>query len=106
MSWREAKAECEARGWRLCSGQELDRKGSSGCCGSELAGSNQCGYDSELVWTSTTGGKGPHESLGRLHSDTAFEDVRLVEVDLLGLRQVDGLTVQGDMAGERYRGLA
>jgi hypothetical protein len=44
VSWREAKSKCEARGWRLCSRVELERKGSSGCCGSVIAGTNQCGY--------------------------------------------------------------
>jgi len=98
VSWGEAKVRCEARGWRLCTRQELDRKASSGCCGSGLAGTNRCGYDSELVWTNNTGGADPLDRLGRLHSDTAFENVRQVGVELLGMRRVDGVSVQGGAA--------
>ena len=104
VSWSEAGASAG----RLCTRQELDRKASSGCCGSGLAGTNRCGYDRELVWTNNTGGADPLDRLGRLHSDTAFENVRQVEVDLLGMRRVDGVSVQGGVAaaGAPARGLA
>ena len=71
-------------------------------------GTNRCGYDRELVWTNNTGGADPLDRLGRLHSDTAFENVRQVEVDLLGMRRVDGVSVQGGVAaaGAPSRGLA
>jgi len=62
-------------------------------------------YDSELVWTNNTGGA--DNLAGHLHSDIAFENVQQVEVDLLGgPRQVDGLIVQGGVAGARSHGLA
>lgn len=51
VTWQEAKLMCESKGWRLCSRAELTVQGSSGCCTN-----NQCGYDNELVWTSTHGG--------------------------------------------------
>ena len=106
VSWHGAKSRCESRGWRLCSRQELEREASSGCCGSELSGTNKCGYDGELVWTNTTGGADLFDSAGRLHSDTAFENVRQVEVDLLRVRKVDGLSVQGAVADTASPGLA
>ena len=73
-----------------------------------MAGTNWCGYDRELVWTNNTGGADPLDRLGRLHSDTAFENVRQVEVDLLSMRRVDGVSVQGGVAaaGAPSRGLA
>ena len=106
VSWHGAKSRCESRGWRLCSRQELEREASSGCCGSELSGTNKCGYDGELVWTNTTGGADLFDSAGRLHSDTAFENARQVEVDLLRVRKVDGLSVQGAVADTASPGLA
>jgi len=48
VTWQGAQRMCESKGWRLCSRAELTAKGSSGCCAN-----NQCGYDNELVWTST-----------------------------------------------------
>lgn len=106
VSWHEAKSRCESRGWRLCSMQELEREKSSGCCGSELSGTNKCGYDGELIWTKTTGGADLFDSTGRLHSDTAFENAGQVEVDLLSVHKVDGLIVQGGVANNAFPGLA
>ena len=51
VTWKEAKLMCESKGWRLCSRAELTVQGSSGCCTN-----NKCGYDNELVWTSTHAG--------------------------------------------------
>ena len=97
VNWREAKSRCETRGWRLCSRVELNRKASSGCCGQLEADTprNLCGYDEEHVWTSTSVDAGWEEEIGRLHSDNAFESVKQVTVDLLSVRQIDGLQIQG-----------
>ena len=90
VNWYKAKSMCESRGWRLCSKEELNRKASSGCCGSAMAGTNLCGYDEKLVWTNTN----VVQNKCRLHSEFAFENVTQVTLDLLHVQWVDGLNVQ------------
>jgi len=95
VNWHEAISRCATRGWRLCRREELNRKASSGCCGSPESATNMCGYDEEPVWTSTVVDVDQEDDTGRLHSDTAFENVKQITVDLLRVRWIDGLTIQG-----------
>ena len=106
VNWHEAKSRCEKRGWRLCSKEELNRKASSGCCGPFEADipPNLCGYDEEHVWTRTSVDASREEEIGRLHTDTAFENVEQVTVDLLRMRRIEGLEIQGVVPEDTIRG--
>jgi hypothetical protein len=106
INWYEAKSKCESRGWRLCSREELNRKASSGCCGSDMAGTNLCGYDDKLVWTGTTGDTDLLETKGRLYSETAIQNSKQVTLDLLRVRWVDGLNVQSAVPEIQFHGIA
>jgi len=103
----EAKALCEAKGWRLCTRVELNDYYSSGCCSSKYATStpNLCGYDEKLVWTSNIGGN-IVDSRGRLDSDRAMEHVKQVTVDLGKIRAVRGIQMQSGVPSPPFDGPA
>jgi len=108
VNWHDARSMCESRGWRLCSQQELNRRSSSGCCGSSTAGTNLCGYDDKLVWTSTKGDSDRLEKTCRqhCHSEVTFDNVTQVTFDLLSPQWVDGLNVQIAVPEVPFHGLA
>ena len=98
-TWRDAKARCEERGWRLCRREELNRPGSAGCCSG-----NRCGYNEELVWTSNVGGLLQDNTQGRIGGDVAFESVTEVTLDLGEVQIVRGVQVQNGVQEIAYNG--
>lgn len=60
-----------------------------------MEGVDNCGYDNELVWTSTQGGLQPQNNHGRLNSETALQNVTHVALDLGKLQLIRGVQVQG-----------
>ena len=100
VTWPEAKTKCEARGWRLCRREELNRYDSAGCCDTL----DRCGYNAELVWTSNMGGLQPDDTYGQLYSDTAIEGVTEVIVDLGEVQSVRGVKLQGGVPETPYNG--
>jgi len=102
VTWPEAKTQCEARGWRLCRREELNRYDSAGCCDTL----DRCGYNAELVWTSNVGGLQPYDTYGQLYSDTAIEGVTKVTVDLGEVQIVRGVKLQGGVPETSYNGPA
>ena len=93
-TWHEGNTLCKSKGWRLCTREELNILGSSGCC-SRIPGVDHCGYDNELVWTSTEGGLQPQNKYGHLNSDTALQNVTQVVLDLGKLQFIRGVQLQG-----------
>jgi hypothetical protein len=104
-SWYQAKALCQARGWRLCSREELNILGSSGCC-SRVKDVDHCGYDNELVWTDTQGGLQAQDNQGRLNSDAALKNSTEVTLDLGKLQFIQGIQIQGGVADNIFYGAA
>jgi len=101
----EAKALCEAKGWRLCTRNEMNEEYSSGCCTSKYTKTtvpNKCGYDERLVWTSDMAGLQVIDGEGRVDSDRALENVRQVTVDLGEVQTVRGIRMQGGVHSKPY----
>ena len=103
FTWYEAKAMCEAKGWRLCRREELDAKNGARCCSRDPT-YDICGYNTQLVWTSNLGGLQLSDNHGRLHSPVAFESVSHLTVDLGEVLTVRGLQIQGGVADELFYG--
>ena len=104
-TWHEADALCQSRGWRLCTREELNVLGSSGCC-SRLEGIDNCGYDNELVWTNTQGGLQKLNTDGRLNSDVALKNFTHVVLDLGKLQFIRGIQLQGGIPDNIFYGAA
>ena len=104
FSWHEAKAKCEARGWRLCRRDELERPGSAGCCTKTADGTDQCGYNKELVWTDDVGGTQTGNIRGRIDSDISMDRVFQVTVDLDRVQIVRGIQIQSGVPDVPYNG--
>ncbi len=105
MDWYQAQARCATRGWRLCSREELNRVGSSGCCGT----SDLCGFDDRLVWTNTVVSDGSRLSAdrkGKLHSDEPMENVSSPIVDLTAVKNISGIKLQGGISDVQFNGRA
>jgi len=104
FSWYEAKAKCEARGWRLCRRGELEMPGSAGCCTRTKTGTDRCGYNTELVWTADIGGTETGNIRGRINSEISFERSKEVIVDLEWIQTVWGIQMQGGAPDVPFNG--
>jgi len=100
VTWPEAKFKCEARGWRLCRRETLNRYDSAGCWST----ADRCGYNAELVWTSNEGGLQPLDTYGRLYNDTAIEGATNITVDLGKVQPVRGVELQGGVPDVPFNG--
>ena len=96
FTWDEAKSMCELSGRRLCQREELNRYGSAGCC--SRTDMDRCGYDMELVWTSTVGGLQTNQTQGNLGSKNAFTFITTLTVDLEKVHNIQGVQLQGGVA--------
>ena len=104
FSWHEAKAKCEAHGWRLCRRDELERPGSAGCCTQTAGVTDRCGYNKELVWTDDVGGTQTSNIRGRIDSDISMDRVLTVTVDLDRVQIVRGIQIQSGVPDVPYNG--
>ena len=66
---------------------------------------NPCGYDNKLVWTSDRGGALPPDTVGRLFSETAFEGISQLTVDLREVKIVRGIQLQGPVPELPFNGI-
>jgi len=105
VTWYEADALCQSRGWRLCTREELNVLGSCGCC-SRYQSVDNCGYDNELVWTKTQGGLQDLNTDGRLNSDVALKNVTHVVLDFGKVQFIRGIQLQGGIPDNIFYGAA